>query len=65
MAEPEESTAHVQVAGAKERDMGKGTARLDRQVLLQLGLREGEVIEISGGAARRRSPCGRTPRTRG
>ena len=51
MAEQEEGTAHVQVAGAKERDMGKGTARLDRQVLQELGLREGEVIEISGRSA--------------
>jgi transitional endoplasmic reticulum ATPase len=38
----------LQVAGAKPQDVGTATARLSRRGLSELGLREGEVIEIRG-----------------
>jgi transitional endoplasmic reticulum ATPase len=39
---------HLQVAGAKPRDVGKGTARLPASVFDALGVEEGAVLEISG-----------------
>ncbi len=46
--ERDEGAVRLQVAGAKERDIGKGTARLNREVLQGLGLREGDIVEIGG-----------------
>jgi transitional endoplasmic reticulum ATPase len=46
--EREEGVIRLQVAGAKERDVGKGTARLSRSFLQKLGLREGDAIELTG-----------------
>ena len=40
--------ARLQVAGANERDVGKGTARLNEQAFKELGIRQGDVIEIVG-----------------
>jgi transitional endoplasmic reticulum ATPase len=40
--------AKLQVAGAKPQDVGTGTARLSRKSMQQLGLREGQVVEIAG-----------------
>jgi transitional endoplasmic reticulum ATPase len=37
----------LQVAGAKPQDVGTGTARLSRNTMQKLGIREGDVIEIS------------------
>jgi transitional endoplasmic reticulum ATPase len=48
MAEQIEGGAKLQVAGAKPQDVGTGTARLSRKSLQNLGLREGDVIEITG-----------------
>jgi transitional endoplasmic reticulum ATPase len=48
MAEQMEGGAKLQVAGAKPQDVGTGTARLSRKSLQNLGLREGDVIEITG-----------------
>ncbi len=47
---PEETTTGVklQVAGANERDVGKGTARLTSVAFTELGLQQGQVIQISG-----------------
>lgn len=38
----------LQVAGANERDVGKGTARLGAQVFRELGISQGDVVEIEG-----------------
>jgi transitional endoplasmic reticulum ATPase len=43
-----QDSAKLQVAGAKPQDVGTGTARLSRKSMQQLGIREGDVIEISG-----------------
>jgi transitional endoplasmic reticulum ATPase len=49
MAEDAQNTvAKVQVAGAKPQDVGTGTARLSRKVMRELGVREGDVLEIDG-----------------
>lgn len=44
----EKHTIELQVAGANERDVGKGGARVSKEVLDQLGIRQGDVIEIRG-----------------
>ncbi len=44
----EDENLRLQVAGANERDVGKGTARINKNVLDQLGLRQGDIIEITG-----------------
>jgi len=41
----------VQVAGSKPQDVGTGTARLGRRTMQELGLREGDVLEMSGKRA--------------
>ncbi|HET6567688.1 MAG TPA: CDC48 family AAA ATPase [Rhodothermales bacterium] len=41
-------TVRLQIAGAKGPDVGKGIARLNRNALQELGLREGSIIEILG-----------------
>lgn len=38
----------LQVAGANERDVGKGTARLNEKAFEELGIEQGDVIEIVG-----------------
>jgi transitional endoplasmic reticulum ATPase len=38
----------LQVAGGKAQDVGRGAARLSHKALEQLGIREGDVIEIIG-----------------
>ncbi|QDG53609.1 CDC48 family AAA ATPase [Persicimonas caeni] len=44
----EEDSLRLQVAGANERDVGKGTARINKNVIEELGIRQGDVIEIHG-----------------
>ena len=41
-------TVRLQVAGAQKQDVGKGAARVSNQVLEQLGVNAGSVIEIVG-----------------
>src|SRR5690625_7554428 len=50
MAEQSDTVASVklQVAGAQGPDVGKGVARLSREALEQLNLRQGDVVELSG-----------------
>ncbi len=45
---PEQNGISVQVAGAQEGDVGKGTARVSKKALESLGLRDGSIIEIFG-----------------
>jgi len=48
MAEQRQDGSKLQVAGAKPQDVGTGTARLSRKVMQAMGLREGDVMEITG-----------------
>jgi transitional endoplasmic reticulum ATPase len=48
MSEQRQDGARLQVAGAKPQDVGTGTARMSRKAMQQLGVREGDVIEING-----------------
>ena len=50
-SEATESGFKIQVANARPEDSGRGLARLSRENLLQLGLIEGDVIEICGKRA--------------
>lgn len=43
-----ERPVRLQVASAKPQDVGRGVARVDHEALGQLGVREGEIIEIIG-----------------
>lgn len=45
---PEQESLRLQVAGANERDVGKGTARISQDVFDELGISQGDVIEIRG-----------------
>ncbi len=47
MAE-QEGLVTLQVAGANERDVGKGTARLPQQAFDSLGITHGAIVEING-----------------
>lgn len=48
MADAEERALRLQVANARPQDSGRGIARLGHAALTQLGLREGDVVEIVG-----------------
>ncbi|MGH7463992.1 MAG: CDC48 family AAA ATPase, partial [Longimicrobiales bacterium] len=48
MADERQNGTKLQVAGAKPQDVGTGTARLSRKSMQQLGVREGDVIELTG-----------------
>ncbi len=48
MAANEEGRVRLQVASAKAQDVGKGLARLSQKALRQLGLREGDTVEVQG-----------------
>jgi len=48
MTDSNETTARLQVAGTKPEDVGKGVARLGRNSLDALGIKEGDVVQISG-----------------
>ncbi|MBV9774042.1 MAG: CDC48 family AAA ATPase, partial [Gemmatimonadetes bacterium] len=48
MADQEQGTVNVQVAGPKSADVGKGVARLGQKTLAALQIREGEVVEVIG-----------------
>ena len=46
--EGRELGVRLQVAGAKPQDVGKGVARIGTRAIAELGIREGDVIEIVG-----------------
>jgi len=46
--ESSEQSVTLQVAGANERDVGKGTARMSREAFRELDLGQGDVVAISG-----------------
>jgi transitional endoplasmic reticulum ATPase len=48
MAEQTQQDTKLQVAGAKPQDVGTGTARLGREAMTKLGVREGDVLELRG-----------------
>lgn len=48
MTERDENAVKLQVAGAQQQDVGKGTARLGNNAFSELGLRQGQVVEIAG-----------------
>jgi len=48
MADTDEPALRLQVANARAQDSGRGIARLGHAALTQLGLREGDVVEIVG-----------------
>jgi transitional endoplasmic reticulum ATPase len=48
MNDSDESSIQVQVAEANERDVGKGTARLSKEAFQQLGIGQGDIIQIDG-----------------
>ncbi len=48
MADAEDQTIKLQVANARPEDSGHGIARIPRATMAQLGVGEGEVIEVVG-----------------
>ncbi|HEV2146231.1 MAG TPA: CDC48 family AAA ATPase [Longimicrobiaceae bacterium] len=48
MAESERENVRAQVAGAKTQDVGTGGARIGHRILKELGIREGEIVEVMG-----------------
>jgi transitional endoplasmic reticulum ATPase len=48
MNNSDEDSIQVQVAEANERDVGKGTARLSKEAFQQLGIGQGDIIQIDG-----------------
>jgi transitional endoplasmic reticulum ATPase len=51
MADEERQPARLQVATMRPEDSGRGLARLPRRLMKELGLTEGDVIEIGGKRA--------------
>ncbi|MEA3048315.1 MAG: transitional endoplasmic reticulum ATPase [Sphingomonadales bacterium] len=51
MADEERQPARLQVATMRPEDSGRGLARLPRRLMKELGLAEGDVIEIGGKRA--------------
>jgi transitional endoplasmic reticulum ATPase len=51
MADEEKQPARLQVATMRPEDSGRGLARLPKRLMAQLGLTEGDVIEIGGKRA--------------
>jgi transitional endoplasmic reticulum ATPase len=48
MTNPDESGVQLQVANARSEDAGRGIARMDPRVLTEVGVSEGEAVEIIG-----------------
>ncbi|RKK06027.1 AAA family ATPase [Pseudoroseomonas wenyumeiae] len=48
MADAEPRGTQVQVANARPEDVGKGIARISRKVMQNLGMQQGDVLEIIG-----------------
>ena len=51
MADEERQPTRLQVATMRPEDSGRGLARLPRRLMTELGLAEGDVVEISGKRA--------------
>src|SRR6476619_1962496 len=51
MADEERKARRLQVATMRPEDSGRGIARLPRAMMAELGLAEGDVIELSGKRA--------------
>jgi len=51
MADEEKQPTRLQVATMRPEDSGRGLARLPRRLMAQLGLGEGDVIEVAGKRA--------------
>jgi transitional endoplasmic reticulum ATPase len=60
-----QESVRLQVAGAKTEDVGKGVARLGRGALKQLGIREGDVVELEGKRATAAIALGPKPEDEG
>ncbi len=45
---PEENNVRLQVAAARQEESGQGIARMPRSAFQQLGITEGDVVEITG-----------------
>ncbi len=45
---PARATVRLQVANARQEESGHGIARISKQVMAQLGIIEGDIVEISG-----------------
>lgn len=50
-SETSDTSVRLQVAAARQEESGQGIARLPRSALQQLGVREGDVVEIAGKRA--------------
>ena len=48
MVTKKDDGVRLQVAGANERDVGKGTARLNKQAFEELGIKQGDIIRVVG-----------------
>ncbi len=48
MAETTTDTVRLQVASAQKQDVGKGVARISKDALEALGVRAGQIVEITG-----------------
>ncbi|MEO5587565.1 MAG: hypothetical protein ABIQ81_07715, partial [Novosphingobium sp.] len=44
----DERTVRLQVAAARQEESGQGLARMPKQAMAELGITEGDVIEIVG-----------------
>ena len=51
MADEERKTKKLQVATMRPEDSGRGIARLPRATMAELGLAEGDIIELIGKRA--------------
>ncbi len=45
------SEVQLRVGDAKQRDVGRGIARLDQETMRKLGISAGDVLEITGKRA--------------
>ena len=61
MADEERAPKRLQVANMRPDDSGRGVARLPRAMMAELGVVEGDVIELSG----KRATPARAPRRSG
>ena len=43
-----DETVKLQVAGARQEESGQGFARISREIMVKLGIVEGDIIEIEG-----------------
>ncbi|HEY0043211.1 MAG TPA: CDC48 family AAA ATPase [Allosphingosinicella sp.] len=65
MADQEAQPTRLQVATMRPEDSGRGLARLPRRLMAQLGLAEGDVIEVTGKRATAARAVGPYPEDEG